>query len=84
MGGNKNKFMSLFETNTIKIYSKQALVKNLHGGAKKPRKLKIQKKSAENLIKNTKNLFRRKKENEAIKEKTIRLFLSKKKIIRNQ
>ena len=51
---------------------------------KKPRKLKIQKKSAENLIKNTKNLFRRKKENEAIKEKTIRLFLSKKKIIRNQ
>ena len=73
MGGNKDKFMSLFETNTIKIYSKQALAKNLHGGAKKTKE-----------IKNTKNLFRRKKENEAIKEKTIRLFLSKKKIIRNQ
>lgn len=40
MGGNKDKFMSLFETNTIKIYSKQALAKNLHGGAKKTKETK--------------------------------------------
>ena len=69
MGGNKNKFMSLFETNTIKIYSKQTLVKNLHGGAKKPRKLKIQKKSAENLIKNTKIFLDERKKTKQSKKK---------------
>ena len=67
--GAKDKFMSLFETSTIKNYSKQTLVKNLHGGAKKPRKLKIQKKSAENLIKNTKIFLDERKKTKQSKKK---------------
>ena len=69
MDGAKDKFMSLFETSTIKNYSKQTLVKNLHGGAKKPRKLKIQKKSAENLIKNTKIFLDERKKTKQSKKK---------------
>ena len=39
----KDKIMNLFKTNTTKYYSKPARAKNVYGGRKKPRKLKIQK-----------------------------------------
>ena len=42
-GDAKDKIMSLFKTNKTKYYSKPTCAKNVYGGRKKPRKLKIQK-----------------------------------------
>ena len=53
--------MSLFKT---KDYNKPEPVKTVYGGGKKQ--------SEENIIKSMGNLFKLKKENEAIKEKIIR------------
>ena len=38
VGGDKNKTMSLFKTNTTKNYSKLTRVKNLFGDQKEPKK----------------------------------------------
>ena len=71
MDGANNKVMSLSKTKPTKIYSQQCL-KNVYGGEKKPRKLKIQKQSHDQIIKNIRNPFRRKKENEKIKDRMMR------------
>ena len=47
------------------------MAKNLYGGRKKPRKLKIQKQAKDKIIENI-NLFKQKKENKAIKDRIIR------------
>ena len=57
VGGVKDKIMSLFKT---KDYSKPKRVKTVYGGGKKQ--------SEENIIKSIRNLFKLKKENEAIKD----------------
>ena len=62
----KHNIMSL-KTNTIKDISNPAHVIKVYGSVKKPKKLKIQQH-----IKNMRNLFRLKKENEAIKDRIIR------------
>ena len=59
----EDKIMSLFETKRAE---------DVCGGRTKPRKLKIQKQSEDKIIKNTRNPFGLKKENEEIKHKTIR------------
>ena len=64
-------FPGLFEISTTKDNSKPAHVKKKHGGAKKPSKLNIQKKSEAKIIKYIKS-FSFKKENEAIKGRIIR------------
>ena len=57
--------MSRFKTKTTKIYSKVTCVDSVYSGGQKPRKLKIKKKqSKDNIIKNVRNLYRLKKENE--------------------
>ena len=58
--------MSLFKTKANKGNSKPTCVKNVYAGEKKPRKLKIQKKSEANIIKYIKNLLGLKKENERL------------------
>ena len=57
MGGVKDQIMRLFK---IKDYSKPERVKTLYEGGKKQ--------SDENIIKSIRNLFKLKKENEAIKD----------------
>ena len=54
----KDKMMLLFKIKTTKTYSKPTLIKNMYSGGKKPRKLKIQKQSEGNIIKNIRNSFR--------------------------
>ena len=54
------------------MYGKQKCVRNLYGAGKKPSKLKIQKQSEDNVIKNMRNLFKLKKENKKIKDTIIR------------
>ena len=61
MGGVKDKIMSLFK---IKYYSKPKRVKTVYGGGKKQFK--------ENIIKSIRNLFKLKKESEAIKDRIFR------------
>ena len=61
MGGVKEQTMSLFKT---KYYSKSERVKTVYGGGKK--------KSKETIIKNIRNPFKLKKENEAIKDRIVR------------
>ena len=58
--------MSRFKTKTTKIYSKVTCVNSVYSGGQKSRKLKIKKKkqSKDNIIKNVRNLYRLKKENE--------------------
>ena len=57
---------TIFKTNTTKIYSKPTCVNFVYCGRHKPRKRKIIKKqSKDSIIKNVRNLFRLKKENEA-------------------
>ena len=63
--------MSLFKTNTAKDYSKPCL-KRCIWWWKKTKILKIQKQSEGNIIKNIRNSFRAKKENETIKNGIIR------------
>ena len=60
MGGVKDQIMGLFKT---KDYSKPERVKTVYEGEKKQ--------SEENIIKSIRNLFKLKKENEAIKDKII-------------
>ena len=43
-----------------------------YGGGKKKKEFKIKKQSEDTIIKNVRNLFRLKKENEAIKDRKIR------------
>ena len=72
MGGVHDKITSLLKTNTTDDYSNPTGVKNAYGGGTKPRKLKIQKQSEDNIFNNIRNLFRLKQENEAIKDRIIR------------
>ena len=84
--GVKDKILSLFKTNTTTDQSKQICVKNVYGSGKKPRKIKIQKHTDNNMSRNIRNLFRLNK-NETIKGSIIRdikKLLHKKKIITNQ
>lgn len=53
--------MSFFKTNTTNDNIKPTSLKNVHGGVGKPKKLKIQKQSEEEIIKNIRSLFRLKK-----------------------
>ena len=69
MGVVNDQIMSLFKT---KNYSESKRVKTVYGGTKKPSKFKIQKQSEENIIKSIRNLFKLKKDNEAIKDRIIR------------
>ena len=70
----KDHIMSLLK---IDDYSKPKCVKTTYGNETKPNKLKIEKQSEEDkLIKNIRNLFKLKKENEP--------FLNKKMVIINQ
>ena len=66
----KDKIISLSKPNTTKDYNKPTRDKNLYGGGKNPREPKKQ--SEDKIIKNVRNLFRLKKENEAIKNRIIR------------
>ena len=62
--------MSLFKTNN---YSKPKCVKTVYGCGKEPNKSKIKKQfEEENITKNTRNLFKLKKENKTIKDRIIR------------
>ena len=54
------------------MYGKPKRVRNLYGVGKKPSKLKIKKQSEDKIIKNMRNLFKLKKENEKIKDTIIR------------
>ena len=72
VGGAKEKIMSLFKKNITNDYSKPKLIINVYGGGKKPRKLKMQKNSEDNIIKNIRNIFRLEKENTGIKDRVIR------------
>ena len=65
MVGVKGKIMSLFKTSTTKNYSKPTHVKNVYGGEKKPRKLKIKENGAPKgiMITDIKNLFEQEQEN---------------------
>ena len=65
----KDKIMSLFKTNLTKDYSKPTRVKNVYGGIKIPRKLKIKKQSEDNVITDVRKLIL---EKETIKERIIR------------
>ena len=70
MKGVKDQLMSLFKT---KNYSEPKHVKIVYGRWKKPNQLKMLKQSAgDNVIKNLRNHFKLKKENEPIKERIIR------------
>ena len=53
-----------------------AHVKNVYGNGKKERKKKIQKQFGINIIKNTRNLFRLKKENEAVSDRIVRNIMN--------
>ena len=57
----KDQIMNLFKT---KDYSKPECVDTVYGGGKKQ--------SEENIIKSIRNIFKLKKENEAIKDRIIR------------
>ena len=70
IGGIKDQIMNLF-TKT-KAYSKTKLVKTVYRSGKKISKSKIQKQNEDNIIKNIRNLFKIKKENEVIEERIIR------------
>ena len=69
MGWIKDQITSLFKT---KDYSKPKHVKTVYGGRKELRELKTQKQSEENIIKSIRNIFKLKKENEAIKLEKIK------------
>ena len=70
MVGVKDQVMSLFKTWD---YSKSKRVKTFYRSKKKPNKLRIQKQSEEEIIiKNIRNLFKLKKDNETIKDRIIR------------
>ena len=58
VGGVKDTIISLFKKNIAKDYSKVKCIKNLCGGGKKPRKLKMQRQSEDNIIKNIRHLLR--------------------------
>ena len=58
MGSAKDKSMILLKTDTTKDYNKLTPFKSVHGGRKKPRKLKIQKQSADKIIINIRYLFK--------------------------
>ena len=69
MGDVKNQIINLLKT---KDYSQQKRLKTVYRIEKKPSKLNIQRQSEKgNGIKNIRNLFRLKKENEAIKDRII-------------
>ena len=70
MGGVEDQIMSLFKACD---YGKPKRVKTMCGSGKKPSKSKIKKQSEEeNIIKNKRNLFKLKEENEVRKDKIIR------------
>ena len=60
MRGVKDKIFSIFflKKNTTTDFNKPARVKNIYDGEKKARKLGIQKKPEDKIIKNVINLFR--------------------------
>ena len=65
MGGVKDKVMSFLKTEDC---SKPKCIKTVYGSGKKQNKLKLQKQFEEdNIIKNIRNLFKLKKESEAIR-----------------
>ena len=66
----KDKFMSLFKRNTTKNYSKTSTYQNVYSSGKKLRN-KSKKQSEDKIIGKTRNIFRQKKENEAIKDRII-------------
>ena len=69
VSGSKDKVVSPFKTNTPKDSDKQSV----YGKEKKPSKRKTQKHFEQgNIIKNIRNSFKLKKENEAIKDQIIR------------
>ena len=72
MSGVKDKVFSLFKINTSKDYSKPKRVKYLHGGRKKSMKPEIQTQSEDSIIKNIRNPFKLKNENEAFKGRIMR------------
>ena len=84
MGGVKDQTMSRLKT---KYYSQLKSFKTVHGGGKKPSKLKIQKQSEDKIIKNirnyfklnreNRNLFKLKSENKAVKDR-LTLFQQQK------
>ena len=63
MGGNKHQIMRLSKT---KDYIQPKRAKTMYGGGKTLNKLKIQKHSSGNIIKNIRNLFRLKKSNKRL------------------
>ena len=67
LDGFKGKVVSIFKKSTPKDCSKQTV----YGRGKKPTKRKTQNPSKEIIIKSIKNLFKPKKENEAIKDRII-------------
>ena len=72
MGGVKDRIMILFKTTTTKDYSKPTSVRwCMVWWCKKNKEFKIKKQSEDTIIKNVRNLFRLKKENEAIKDRKI-------------
>ena len=58
MGGAKGKVMILFKTNPTKDYSKLKSVRNVYGGNKQTKKLKIHTQSQDKI---TKNIRKKKK-----------------------
>ena len=68
MGSFQDQIMRLFKTED---YSKPKRVKTTYESGKKPNKSKIQKLWEKNIIKNIRNLFKSKTENEAIKDRII-------------
>ena len=67
----KDKITSLFTTTTTNN-NKPSCINHVYGGGKNPRKTKVIKQLEDNIIKNTRNLFKLEKENKAIKHRIIR------------
>ena len=71
MAGVKDKIMSLFKTNITSIIVNHQVSKKCTGVQKIPRKPRI-KITEHNIIKNIRNLFKPKNENETIRDRIIR------------
>ena len=70
MGGAKDQIMSFFKTNPAKGYNKTKRAKYVYARGNKPNNLNIKKPSEQDdIIKNITNLFKLKKESEAIKDR---------------
>ena len=76
MCSDKDNIMNLFKTKTTKNDSKPMCVNNVNGGG-----IKNKQQSENNIVKDVINIFRIKKENEAIKGRMIRDIRTRRRLL---